>query len=136
MRGPLINHCCRCLIALGLALGLGSCAITRPDGTRLSPRSDAFADYVETVFRRQNELASDLAFALDEADPDGPRYRELEAIEIELETACRSLNEMARQRRAGEAVGGLSALRRARQAPDCERAYEKGVGVLGPGDSG
>ena len=117
-------------------LGLCGCAITRPDGTRLGPRSDAFADYVEMTFRRQNELASDLAFALDEAEPDSPRYRELEALEIELETACRSLNELARQRRAGEAVAGLGALRRARQAPDCERAYEKGVGILGTGDSG
>ena len=101
---------------------LAGCAVTAVDGQRLKPRSDAFAAYVEAVFRRQNDVATALLFALEDAEPDSPRYAELEAAEGRLLTACRGLNEIAQARRDEAELGGFAALKRARQAPDCERA--------------
>jgi hypothetical protein len=93
-------------------------------------RSDAFADYFESVFRNQNELADRLAAALDEADPDSARYAALDAAELDLLTSCRGVNELARRRQNGESAGGLGALKRARQAPDCERATQAAAALL------
>jgi hypothetical protein len=115
---------------LMLCLGLAGCAVTSADGERLRPGSDAFADYVEAVFRRQNQLQIELALALDDANPDSERYQALEVVELELLTICRPLNELAAQRGAGESTGGPGALKRARQAPACERAAEKAAALL------
>lgn len=93
-----------------------------PDGRRLRPGSDAFANYVESVFRLQNEAATELALALDTEDPGNTRYEALEDAELDLLRACRGLNELAARRRDGESPGGAGALRRAREAADCERA--------------
>jgi hypothetical protein len=49
----------------------------------------------------------------------------LEAAELELLLACRGLNELARAQRDGEAIGGFGGLKRARGAPDCERATRR-----------
>ncbi|HUF72774.1 MAG TPA: hypothetical protein VMR74_07750 [Gammaproteobacteria bacterium] len=98
------------------------CAVTTVDGERLRVRSDAFPDYVESVFRRQNEIATALALAIDDETPGSGRYAALEAAELELLTACRGLNELAEASRDGEGPRGLAALQRARLAPDCERA--------------
>jgi len=96
----------------------------------MRPSSDAFSAYVEDVFRRQNDIATGLLFALDTADPDSERFIELEDAELELSTACLGLNEMARRRRDGEPIRHLGALKRARQAPECERATEKAAALL------
>ena len=85
-------------------------------------KSDEFADYVESVFRRQNEVASALALELESEDPDSERYGELDAAELRVLNDCVGINELAARQRDGEPLGGLKALRRARQAPECERA--------------
>jgi hypothetical protein len=113
-----------------LAFCLSACAVTSLEGERLPVRSEAFAAYVEAVFRRQNEVATELVFALEKADLDGERYRRLEAAELALLGACRGLNEIAQRRRDGDDGGGLAALRRARQAPECEAATLDAVEVL------
>lgn len=118
------------LTVAGLLLTLTGCAVTGAGGQRLRTGSDAFADYVETVFRRQNEIATALSDALDQADPDSARYAALEAAELDLLVACRGLNELAQRRRNGERVGGFGALKRARQAPDCERAADQAAALL------
>ena len=123
----------RCtLLAAALPIGLTGCSVTTAGGERLRPRDPAFADYVETVFRQQNEAATALAFALDETDFDSARYRTLEATETALLDACSELNAMAtaRQRANGDGPGGLSALRAARTAPDCERAAVAAAEVI------
>ena len=107
------------LVILGTVAG---CAVTSVEGRRMGVGSDAFADYVEAVFRRQNETATALGFALDGEAPGSERYRALEAAELNLLTACRALNELASAARAGESRRGPGSLRRARQAPECELA--------------
>jgi hypothetical protein len=111
----------------GLAAG---CAVTSVDGRRLRPGSDAFADYVESVFRRQNEVATALALAIDDEVPGSDRVAVLEDAELGLLIACRTLNELAEASRDGERPGGLSALRRARGAPDCEQATARADALL------
>jgi hypothetical protein len=116
--------------ALGLAFGLAGCAVTAVDGTRMRLNSSEFSDYVEAAFRRQNEVASALALALDDADPDSPRFAELDEAELALLNACLGLNELAANRRDGDNIGNFSALRRARQTPDCERATSAAAALL------
>jgi hypothetical protein len=96
----------------------------------MRPGSDAFSNYVEAVFRRQNEIATELTLALDDEDPKSDRYVLLEDAELELLTACQGLNQLATRRRNGEAVGGAGALKRARQAPECERATASAAALL------
>ncbi len=85
-------------------------------------KSDEFADYVESVFRRQNEVASALALELESEDPDSERYDRLDEAELELLNACVGINELAARQRDDDPLGGFKALKRARQAPECERA--------------
>lgn len=110
------------VLATALLLGLGGCAVTSVDGTRMGLKSDEFADYVESVFRRQNEVASALALELESEEPEGARYDELDAAELELLNACVGINELAARQRDGDPLGGLKALKRARRTPECERA--------------
>lgn len=113
--------------------GLTGCAVTSLEGQRMPARSDMFAAYVEDTFRRQNEVAAELALALEREPEDTEHFGLLEAAELALLTECRGLNEMARAQRAGERLGGLGALKRARQAPDCERATVRAAALLQKG---
>jgi hypothetical protein len=107
---------------LAAALALTACAITTVDGERLRPGEPEFADYVESVFRLQNEAATELAFALESAEFESALYLRLESAEETLLAACDGLNELASRRQRGEEDRNLGALREARNAPDCERA--------------
>ena len=115
------------IVIAGCAAG---CAVTSVDGDRMRLRSDRFTDYVEATFRRQNEVSTDLAVAIDEAGVDSARYSILETVEGRLLETCRGLNELARAQRDGEPVGGLGALKRARGAPDCEQATAAAAAAL------
>lgn len=92
--------------------------------------SDRFADYVEAIFRRQNQVSTDLAVEIDAERIDSSRYSVLETVERQLLAACRGLNELATAQRDGEPVGGLGGLNRARGAPDCERATAAAAAAL------
>lgn len=120
------------LAAMTLALLASACTVTSLDGRRMPVRSDDFANYVESVFRDQNDVANDLVLILDAADPGSIDYAALEDAEFDLFEACRGLNEIASSRRDGESIGGLKALRRARRAPDCERAADAAAELLAP----
>ena len=120
----------RVMLAICLAAIAPGCAVTSVDGERMRPGSDAFSSYVEAVFRRQNEVATALSFALDDEMPNTPRFEALEAAETELLTTCRGLNELARRRRDGASLNGMGALRRAREAPACERAAAAAAALL------
>src|SRR5690606_25165560 len=106
----------------GVAAFAAACApVTTLEGERLGVRSEAFASYVENVFREQNRVATELAFALeDTTDPD--RVMSLETAEEVLLAACAELNALAAARRDGERMGAFRSLAAARRAPDCERA--------------
>jgi hypothetical protein len=116
-------------VALLASAALTACAggVTTAEGDRLGLRSDEFAAYAESVFRRQNVVLDALAFALDERPGD---ERLLLAEERVLE-ACAGLNEIAVRRRAGEAVRPLSGLRAARRVPACESAASQAAELLG-----
>ena len=112
--------------ALALAAApalLAACAVTTADGTRLGLTSSEFRAYVERVFRDQNKVASDLAFALDDATASGGSAPpELTAAEDELLRACAGVNELATSRRDQQDLGVGKSASAARSAPDCERA--------------
>jgi hypothetical protein len=109
-------------VAAAAAL-IASCAVTTADGTRLGLGSSEFRGYVERVFRDQNKVASDLAFALDDATASGGSAPpELTAAEDALLKACAGVNELATSRRDQRDLGVKKSASAARSAPDCERA--------------
>ncbi len=117
------------LLLTAAALAGGCAAVTTADGQKLRPGQAAFRDYVESVFRRQNAVLTELAFALDAADPVGARFGVLESAEADLLDACADLNALAAaaQRQRSRGAGDLAA---ARTAPLCERATESAQRVL------
>jgi hypothetical protein len=105
--------------ALVPLLALSACAaVPTADGLSLKVASPEFRDYVERVFREQNRVADDIAFALEAPGPP----TDLAAAEQELLTACAGVNELATARRDQRRLGMRESLRAARTVPDCERA--------------
>jgi hypothetical protein len=118
-------------LVAGAAL-LAACAVTTADGTRLGLTSDEFRAYIERVFRDQNKVASDLAFALDDATASGGSAPpDLTAAEDALLKACAGVNELATSRRDREELGVGKSAGAARSAPDCERATRAAQAALG-----
>ena len=101
-------------------IGLAGCAaVPTADGEKLRLGSAEFRDYVERVFREQNRVADDVAFAL---EAPGPPSTELAAAEQGLLAACEGVNELATARRDDRRLGMRASVRAARTVPDCERA--------------
>lgn len=109
--------------------------MTTANGERLAVGSDAFRDYVERVFREQNRVATDIAFALEVEDLSPERAGELEAAEHALLEACAELNELAAARRDDRSSNSAAAARSARTAPACEQATQSAARVLRAGRS-
>ena len=107
---------------------VGCAAVTTADGTRVAFGSDDFRAYVERVFREQNRVADELAFALEGAR--SADEASLGAAEDGLIAACAGLNELAASRRDDQHVGVRRSAAAARHAPDCERATLAAQGVL------
>jgi hypothetical protein len=107
-------------LAAASAFLVGCAALTTADGTRLTFGSAEFRSYVERVFREQNRVADELAFALEGAPP--ADAVDLTAAEDELAAACAGLNELAVSRRDDERLGMRRSAAAARGAPQCERA--------------
>ena len=105
--------------AVALLLCLWACAsVPTADGERLKVTSLEFREYVERVFREQNRVADEVAFALDEPGA----HAELAAAEQGMLAACAGVNELATARRDRRQLGMRSSLRAARTVPECERA--------------
>jgi hypothetical protein len=116
-----------------LVLCLSACAaVTGLDGQQLRLGTDQFASYVEAVFRRQNELLSEFAFALDGETIDSPEFLRLELAEGLLIDACEGLNWLALRRQQQRPLGGPRATRAARTAPLCEEAADQAADALHP----
>ena len=113
------------LLAVALALH-GCAAVQTVDGERLKPTSPEFRAYVERVFREQNRVADELAFALDAVPPRAG----LAAAEQELIEACALVNELATARRDQRRLGLRRSAAGARSVPACERATEAAVALL------
>jgi hypothetical protein len=115
-------------LAAAAALLAACAAVTTADGMRLGLGSDEFKAYAERVFRDQNKVASDLAFALEDAG--AAAAAELDSAEDELLAACAGLNEVATTRRDDQPLGVRAKLGAARRAPDCERATRAAQAAL------
>jgi hypothetical protein len=113
------------LLAATLALQ-GCAAVPTAGGEELSLRSPEFRDYVERVFREQNRVADELAFALEAA----PARAEPAAAEQALIEACAGVNELATSRRDDRRLGLRKRLAAARSVPDCERATQSAAALL------
>jgi hypothetical protein len=97
-------------------------SVTTLDGDRLAMASPEFRAYVESVFRDQNRVATELALTLDAPGLTGDAHAALESAELELLRACGGLNAIAAERRDGRGAGRLAGADAARRAPECERA--------------
>jgi hypothetical protein len=101
-------------------IGLAGCAaVPTADGEKLRLGSSKFRDYVESVFREQNRVADDVAFALEAPGSSSP---ELATAEQQLLAACEGVNELATARRDQRRLGMRASVSAARTVPDCERA--------------
>jgi hypothetical protein len=109
--------------------------VTTAEGERLRVASPEYRDYVEAVFRAQNRVASELAFALEDAPipPVEPSDRALAAAESRVLAACERLNEVAARRRDEERAGLRRGIAAAREAPRCEAATRAAEAVLAGG---
>jgi hypothetical protein len=105
-------------VAASALVALSGCAaVSTVDGERLPFASDEFRAYVERVFREQNRVADELAFALEVPGLDGT---ELGAAEQRLLDACAGVNELATARRDQRRLGMRRSASAARTVPQCE----------------
>ena len=115
----------------GLAVLAAACtSVTTLEGERLSMTSLEFRAYAEAVFREQNRVATELAFALEARDLAPADAARLESAEQRLLGACEGLNDIAVGRREGRDLGRLQQASAARRAPQCERAARDAAGLI------
>ena len=100
---------------LALFAGCAS-SITTLDGRDLSLNSTEFREYFEAVFRDQNDVATQLAFAQSDSD-DSADWLELED---DLFAACAGLNELVLARANARVISPGRQARLAATAPNCE----------------
>lgn len=108
-------------------LTVSACAVLTADGDRLSLTSPEFRSYVERVFREQNRVADQFAFALEDqrnAPPD------VAAAEQALQDACAAVNELATARRDATPLSLRQRSAAARSAPQCERTTRASASTL------
>jgi hypothetical protein len=138
-RAPIIEHSAtphlgiamrlaRLVVPCALLALAGCAAVQTADGQRLGLTSDEFRAYVERVFREQNRVADELAFALEEP---GAERAELAAAEQRLLEACAGLNELATARRDQQRLGLRRRSSTARTVPQCEAATTLAGALLG-----
>jgi outer membrane murein-binding lipoprotein Lpp len=120
----------RCTASCVLALLAGCASISTADGDRLALQSEEFRAYVERVFREQNRVADELAFAL---EAPGPARGELAVAEQRLLEACAAVNELATARRDELRLGLRRSLSAARTVPRCEQTTRSVAEVLAEG---
>ena len=97
----------------------GCAGVTTLDGQRLGMTSSEFRAYVERVFREQNQVTTELLFAIEDAQSNEQQGR-LADLEEAILSACAGLNELATARRDGRSLGVFRESRMAREAPQCE----------------
>lgn len=113
---------------LFLTLALAGCAtVTTADDGRLRLTSPEFRAYVERVFREQNRVADELAFALEDRAPPAAA---LSAAEQDLLADCAQVNELATANRDGQRLGWRRSLAAARSVTDCEQATRAAARAL------
>ncbi len=117
----------RVVSPLALLALTGCAAIQTADGDRLAVTSPEFRTYVERIFREQNRVADEVAFAL---DAPGAEQGPLPAGEQRLLEACSGVNELATARRDEQRLGARRSLEAARSVPKCEEAARSVAALL------
>jgi hypothetical protein len=117
----------RSVISCALLVLAGCAAVPTADGERLRLASPEFRAYVERVFREQNRVADELAFALEAPGSSAA----LASAEERLLAACAGVNELATARRDETELGIRTSVRAARTVPDCEEAARAAAAELG-----
>lgn len=117
----------RLVSSLALLAVSGCAAIQTVDGERLAVTSPEFRAYVERVFREQNRVADEVAFAL---DAPGAEQGPLPAGEQRLLEACAGVNELATARRDERRLGARRSLEAARSVPLCEEVMRSVAALL------
>jgi hypothetical protein len=115
-------------VALCALLCSSGCAtVSTADGERLRLSSLGFREYVERVFREQNRVADELAFAL---EAPGAERGELGGAEQRLLDACAGVNELATAQRDERRLGIRRSVASARSVPACERAAREAARLI------
>jgi hypothetical protein len=117
----------RLLSSLALLALAGCAAVQTVDGERLALTSPEFRAYVERVFREQNRVATEVAFAL---EAPGAAQAQLSAGEQRLLEACAGVNELATARRDERPLGARRSLDAARMVPTCEETTRAVAALL------
>jgi hypothetical protein len=112
------------LVLLAVA---GCAAVQTVDGERLALTSPEFRAYVERVFREQNRVATEVAFAL---ETPGVEQAPLLGGEQRLLEACAGVNELATARRDERPLGARRSLAAARTVPSCEETTRAVAALL------
>lgn len=116
-------------VAAAIALS-GCAAVTTADGERLTLTSPEFRSYVERVFREQNRLADELAFAVE----DGKGSAAIAAAEDALLEACAGVNQLATAQRDRQRLGIKRSASAARSVPQCEATSRAAAAALAAKD--
>jgi hypothetical protein len=106
---------------------LAGCAVVTAQGERLPLTSPEFRAYVESVFREQNRVADEFAFAT-EGQRDVPPG--VTAAEQSLLDACAALNELATARRDDQHLSLRKRSAAGRSVPMCEQTMRASVATL------
>ncbi len=112
-----------------LALALAACATVQvhyPDGRTERHSREAFASYVEAVFRYQNRVVNDLIVATSlSPDPAALEDAALMRAERDMAAACQALNTAVAARLEGREIGFFHKLELPRAVPACEAASRR-----------
>ena len=119
----------RCVALSALLFSSGCATVTTADGARLRLASADFRAYVERVFREQNRVSDELAFALEAPAAD---RGELEGADRRLLDACAGVNELATAQRDERRLGIRRSSASARSVPACERAARDAARLIDP----
>ncbi len=104
---------------------------TVPSPKRYWDKAVDFRDYAEQVFRRQNQINSEILMLLDEDVDDSESYAKLIEAEQNLQEQCQLLNEYAVRERDGVEITLLFKQKVQASVDDCETAMQEADLLLG-----
>jgi len=112
------------ILLLTTLFGCTSITTIRPDGREITRSIDEFKGYVESVFRRQNQVTLNTGQLLDE-DISESTGLGLETAERRMLDACDALNQIARKKMNRNEPGILLELEVRNTIGKCDHATEQ-----------
>jgi hypothetical protein len=117
------------LMLMSFTLILSGCSIPFFGGYGANGQSrEEFTRYVESVFRLQNSMTSEIMEFL---ETDNTNHDDLLQAEQHMQEACASLNEYASRESEGLSIGLFLQRRVEKSAIDCEHAAQNVKSLLG-----